>query len=501
MISLVGRLKESPSQEMIDLLFKPSIRSDLKHHYSYLLKINSVHLFMLKSEGIISDEAASKIHSVLTHLQVTGKEALSINPALEDLYFNVEAYIIEQTGPEIGGQMHTGRSRNDILATVTRMRIREEMIEIYELVCTLRRTLIDLATEHTSTLMTGYTHLQPAEPITFAHYLSALLHGFERDFTRLYNCYAHINKSPLGSCALASTTFSINRKFTMELLGFADLLENSLDGIASRDYALEALSALSIFSNSLSRFAQDLYTWCSYEFGYLEVGHSVAVISSIMPQKKNPVTLEHIKAKAGHIQGALVSSLSVLKNTLYSHSRDTSMESMKYTWEAINETKAAIRLMIKTLQTLTVHKDNMAATTRQNFSTVTELANALVRHYHFSFRTAHHIVAEIVNETLNQGLGSDKIEASTVERAIKQVTAKTVSVTKEFVEQALDPERNISLRTVRGGSAPVEVARQLQQLEQTLASDHQKISDLKQALQSADQLYKRYAAELERGAQ
>ncbi|WP_167577952.1 argininosuccinate lyase [Ammoniphilus sp. YIM 78166] len=476
------RLKEKPAQEMIQFLFEPAIKNDLNRSYYHMLAVSKAHLVMLVEQGVIEAEAAKQIAEVIERMESAGPGILEIDPNLEDLYFNIESYIIQQIGMETGGRMHTGRSRNDLYATVTRMASRESLHKLYELILELRGTLLDLAEKHTDTVMPGYTHMQPAEPVTFSHYLSGILHALERDFSRLDQAYERLNLNPLGSGAMASTTFAINRNRTAEFLGFDNIMYNSIDGVASRDYVLEILSGLSILMINLSRLSQDLYTWATDEFAYIEVGNSVAACSSIMPQKKNPITLEHVKAKAAHLQAAYISASSSLKNTPFTHSRDVSTESLKFYWEALYEVEAALKLLIATLQTVTIHEEQMLARTRTNFSTVTELANVLVRELSLSFREAHHIVAGVVTETLNQKQSADQIGSDIIAKISRETLGKEVNLLEDRVKLALDPILNVRARKIAGGSSPSEVERQIHRLKERMELDKTRLNERNAAM-------------------
>ena len=298
-----GKIAKNPAKEVVQYLIGPAIAQDLDRSYQTILDINKAHILMLAEEGIIKTEVARSILDCTQKIaSMQDNPQFEINPNVEDLYFNFERYLLEQTGAEIGGQQHTARSRNDLFACEQRMDIRRYYLNISSLFNELRQTLIEKARENTDTVMSGYTHMQPSEPVTFGHYLSGVLNALERDFERLQNAWKSLNICPLGGGSMGSTTFMINRQRTASLLGFDEPMQNSIDCTASRDYCLEIISAMAIASCTLSRLAYDLYIWSTPEFGYIEVDDSCAVCSSIMPQKKNPMTLEHIKGKAAHLE-------------------------------------------------------------------------------------------------------------------------------------------------------------------------------------------------------
>lgn len=467
-----GKISKAPAEEIVKYLIQPGIAADLARSYQTILDVNQAHVVMLADEGIIGQETARRILEVTRELAaMRGDPQFEITPDVEDLYFNLERYLIQRAGLEIGGQQHTARSRNDMLAAITRIDSRSLYLQLCESLNTLRRNLLQFGRENRETVFSGYTHLQPSEPISMGHYCAALLYALERDYRRISEAYRSLNLSPLGGCAMASTSFPINRVTTAQLLGFDGLLENSIDCVATRDYVLEIVSGFAILANTLSRMAHDFYIWSTPEFDYIEVDDSVAVCSSIMPQKKNPITLEHIKAKAAHLEGIFVSSFSALKNTPYTHARDISTEAVKYYWTALAETEADLALANVTVRTLQVKKKRMLQRARENFCSVTELANYLVRYDGMSFRAAHEVVALVVDHMLTHQKTSDEIDHQVVDAICKKLFDVPCTLTDEQIAAALDPARNVAGKKARGGSSAEETARQLDGLEKVLQAD------------------------------
>ncbi len=465
------RLKSDISSEVIQYIFAPALEAERNRSFESIMDVNKAHLTMLISQGIISNDIGQKIMTALDELIEEGAENLELDPNKEELYFNIEAALIRKVGVEIGGQLHTARSRNDLYATVARMNSRNSLLNVSEQIIRLRKELLNIAEKSLYVVMTSYTHMQPAEPITLAHYLSAVLSALERDYERFIQTFKQINISPLGAGATASTSFNINRQETADLLGFTVAMANSIDGIASRDYVLEALSAMNILMNNLSRFSHDLYIWATDEFGIVEVNDSVAACSSIMPQKKNPITLEHIKAKSGHVIGALVSATSCLKNTSYGHSRDAT-ESFKYLWDAFSEVEASLHLMTATVTTLKFNEEKMFLRTLENFSTVTELANTIVRESNLSFREAHQIVGHLVSQMIEEKKSVTQIDSDKIKEISKLTVGKEIRLSDKAIQNALDPIANVGSRSTSGGPAPIEVQRQLEKLNERLHQDN-----------------------------
>ncbi len=485
------RIKEQPAPEVIEYLFKPGISNDLARSYSTILAINEAHVVMLMEEGIISKEVCKKILTISKEMDLLGEPTFAINYNLEDLYFNMEAYLIKKVGLDVGGQQHTGRSRNDMLATMIRMDSRDIFLRLCGMFNDLREVLLHAAQENLDVVMSGYTHLQPSEPITMGHYFAGILHALDRDYQRIINAYSRLNRCPLGSGAMASTSFKINRETTSRLLGFDGYMGNSLDGVASRDYVMEIEAAFGIMMNNLSRMAHDLYVWATPEYGYIEVGGSVAVCSSIMPQKKNPMTLEHIKAKAAHLEGMFVSAFSCLKSTPFTHARDISCESVSYYYSALKEVEATIQLTLITMKTIKVNKEVMLKRAKNNFCTVTELANNLVRYNGISFREAHEIVAEIVAYMVEHKKSSEEIDQGILAELSMKAFSRKMTFTNEQIANALHPRLNVCSKDVAGGPAPKETAEQLHRLSESLKNDtkgltllQKKIAMAKTALQT-----------------
>ena len=482
------RIKESPCDELLTYIFRPAIAYDLQESYQSIVAINKAHVMMLAEEGIITKETAKKILEVTLDIErMQNEPKFAIDTDKEDLYFNMEKYLIDQTDLHIGGQQHTARSRNDLLATITRINTRTQYFKLAEIFLKLRTTILEAVEKNTQSIMSGYTHLQPSEPSTFGAYLSAISSALERDYARFQNAYASLNLCPLGGCAVASTSFAINRNTTADLLGFDAPIANSIDCVASRDYALEIVNALAMMSNTLSRMAQDLYVWATPDFNYIEVGGCTAACSSIMPQKKNPITLEHIKAKAAHLEGFYVSLFSSMKNVAFTHSRDISSEAIRFFWYALKEAEAQMQLTIPTIKTLQVNQDVMLKKAGENFCTVTELANYLVRYDGISFRAAHEIVGSVVVKAMAKHLTALEINRTLVNETCLELFSKETSLNDELINKALDPVLNVAAKKYEGGSAEEEVNSQLQKLRTALAKDNEILAARKEKIKSAEQ--------------
>ena len=467
-----GKMKKAPAKELVDYLIRPAIATDLERSYQTLLDINKAHVLMLAKQGIIANDVAKQILQVTQ--DIAGMQAhpeFEIIPDVEDLYFNFERYLIKRTSLEIGGQQHTARSRNDMFATEIRYDTRRYFLTLCEHFNNLRRSFLKIARENTDAVMSGYTHLQPSEPITLAHYCSAILNAMARDYERMSHVWSTVNQCPLGGGSMGSTTFDIDRHYTAKLLGFDKPLENSLDCVAGRDFTLELAAAMATAGLTFSRIAMDLTLWATPEYGYIELDDSVSGCSSIMPQKKNPIALEHVRAKSGHLEAFYVSLCTGMKNVPYMHCRDISTESVRYFWTAMTEFLHDADLLNASLREMKVHKEHMVESARRNFCTVTELANYLVRIDKISFREAHEIVADVVGYLNEKHLMADQITLDELNMFCQKLFNFTSKLTADDLKAALDPVKNAQSKTCWGGTAEAEVSRQLDVIEAQLEKD------------------------------
>jgi len=457
--SKVGeRLAQPPAPEVIEHLYGPRMQEELATSFGYLTSVNEAHVSMLCHQEIITEQDGGALLRAIGALAAAGAGQLELDPEREDLYYNYEQAVIARTGHEVGGRMHTGRSRNDLGATMSRMRCRDVLLELIAATCRCRQALLERAGEHLETVMPGYTHLQPAQPVTYGHWLLAIEQAMGRDTERLFGALERTNLCPLGAAALAGTGFDIAREMTSAWLGFSGLAVNTLDAVASRDFFLETLAAGALLGATLSRMAQDLYVWYTNEFGLVDLPDRVAGTSSIMPQKKNPVVLEHIKGRTSHVIGALVTALATVRNANYSNVIDANREGLRPGWTALVELKVSLDLATVAVESAMPRADVMLERCRKNFSTVTELADELVRLWNISFRDAHEVVGAVVREALAAGLDAGGITAKLVEAEAHRLLEGEYTISEQAVKQALDPLQNVQARRHTGGPAPEAVA-------------------------------------------
>ncbi|HPX78434.1 MAG TPA: argininosuccinate lyase, partial [Methanobacterium sp.] len=381
-----------------------------------------------------------------------GINELDMDPSVEDIHMAVENYVTSQVG-EVAGFMHTGKSRNDQVATDLRLVLKEELRDIHLDLLNFISTLLDLADAHTETIMVGYTHLQHAQPTTFAHHLLSYAYALKRDYDRIKDAYKRVDMSPLGSAALTTTSFAIHRKRTAELLGFSSIVENSIDGVSSRDFMLETVSSLSILCTTLSKICEELIIWSTYEFGLVEIAGEYSSTSSIMPQKKNPDVAEIARAKCARVFGELVAILTMLKSLPQSYNRDL-QEVTPHLWNAVDNSHALLNIIADMLSTTKFNKERGVELAEANFSTATELADLMVREKKLPFRVAHQIVGRTVGKAIEEGLMPSDITPEYIDAVANELTGEKLKLDSELVKNALDPQQVIRNRKIIGGPAP-----------------------------------------------
>jgi len=480
------RLREATAPEVCDFIYAPRLVG-FAEGFPYLGDVNKAHVVMLAEQGLIDRGQAAALARGILDLEAAGPGAVPLDPLREDAYFNYEAALIERLGTDVGGRLHIGRSRNDILATLDRLRARDVLAEVLETLQQVRTTALEGAERHATTVMPGHTHLQPAQPITYGFYLAGVAQALERDSLRLAATLDSMNQSPLGAAAFAGTPFAIDRARTAELLGFDGYLDNALDAVASRDFILEGLSHLSLLAVFWSRVAQDYFVWATHEFGLVEFPDSVAGTSSIMPQKKNPVVLEYLKGRSGHIAGLLMAATMTVKGTHFSHSGDANREGTRGFWEAAEETLRCLRLLDLVLRTAEPDAVRGLEQSALDFSTATGLADLIVREGGLSFREAHHVVGAVVRQALDAGLPARAIDGAMLDQAAQAVIGRPLGLDAARVGESLDPTANVASRQSPGGPAAPALMRTLAaaRARLTLEQDRQAARRARQAQSQA----------------
>lgn len=399
------------------------------------------HAGMLGKQNIIPEEDAKLIQKTLKEILAdieAGK--VHFDEKAEDIHMNIETILIERIG-DVGKRLHTGRSRNDQVALDIRMYLKDEITDIQALIKTLLIALNDIARANTKTIMPGYTHLQNAQPVTLAHHVLAYAEMFKRDYARLSDTYKRTNVLPLGSGALAATTYPLDRVAVMEALGFDSITLDSMDGVSDRDFVIELLSALSIIMMHLSRFCEEIVLWSSQQFKFIELDDAYSTGSSIMPQKKNPDMAELIRGKTGRVYGHLMAMLTVMKGLPLAYNKDM-QEDKEGVFDAIDTLKMCLPVFTRMLETMTVNKDNMYSAAQKGFMNATDAADWLVKHS-VPFRDAHAIIGQLVLYCINN---NKNLEDLTLDEY------KAVSpVFDESIYPAISLETCVNTRIVDGG--------------------------------------------------
>ena len=374
--------------------------SQLENHFA--------HVIMLAEQKIITRQDAAAILKALLKLKEMGPDKIPFRPGLTDLYSNVEEWLIDELGIQVGGRVHTGRSRNDMNSTIERMHARRTILDLCEAITLLLKTLLVMAQEHKEPVIPAYTHhSQQAQPITLGHFYTSCFQMFSRDMERLLESYARVNLSTMGGAAVATTSFPVNRERVAELLGFDGPTRNSMDSVSDRDYVIELLSAFSTIMMHLSRFSEEIILWNSNEYRFVEIDDAYSTGSSIMPQKKNPDIAELVRGKTGRVYGALTSILTTMKGIPLAYNKDM-QEDKELTFDAIDTVKGCLALFTGMISTMQFNKQNMEASAKNGFTNATDAADYLVNHG-VPFRDAHGIVGRLVLTCIDKGISLDEL--------------------------------------------------------------------------------------------
>jgi len=439
-----GRFSE-PASELVKH-FTASVSFD-RRLAEYDIEGSLAHARMLRAVGIIGKDDLAAIEKGLAQIRSEiGSGAFPWSEAHEDVHFNIERRLIELAG-EAGKRLHTGRSRNDQVATDIRLFLRAAIDQSLGLLRGLQRALLDLADAHTETVMPGFTHLQVAQPVSFAHHVMAYFEMFSRDVQRLSDCRKRVNRLPLGSAALAGTSFPIDRQVVAKELGFDGVCENSIDAVADRDFAIEFCACAALIMMHLSRFCEELILWANPRFGFIELADRFCTGSSIMPQKRNPDVAELVRGKTGRVTGHLVALLTLMKGQPLAYNRDN-QEDKEPLFDAVDTLTACLSVFTELLAGIKVNREAMANAARQGHATATDLAEYLVRKG-MPFREAHEAVSQAVRFAEGRGC-----ELADLKLAELQKFAPAVG---KDVFSALTLEGSLKSRTHIGATAPARV--------------------------------------------
>ena len=438
--------------------FNSSISFDVRM-YRQDIQGSIAHATMLGRQGIINQSEAEAIINGLTAiLQDIEDDKVEFSLENEDIHMNIEAMLTERIG-SAGKRLHTGRSRNDQVAVDFRLYVKQEIPKIIGMLLDFEQVLIDKAEENTQTVMPGYTHLQRAQPTTFAHFMMAYANMIRRDITRLVDCMERMDECPLGAGALATSSYPVDRHLTASLLGFKKPTENSMDSVSDRDFAIEFLSACSILMMHLSRFSEEIILWSSWEFKFVEMDDAYSTGSSIMPQKKNPDVAELVRGKTGRVYGSLITLLTVMKGLPLAYNKDM-QEDKEPVFDAIDTVEMCIPVFGSMIRTMTVLPRNMRLAASGGFINATDCADYLTRKG-MPFREAYMIVGRLVNNCLKSG---DTLDTLTL-RDFRAVSG----LFDNDIYEALSLKRCVNGRSVVGGPAEQEVQRQINYIRDFVA--------------------------------
>ena len=448
-----------PAPVYAETVLSANFEDAKKYFLDALLEIHTAHTLMLARQGILPSATARACLEAVTKLNRAQILAARYDGHSEDLFFYVQNLLTQLAGEDVAGRMHTARSRNDIDLTMYRMCLRRDILRITEETAEVRAALLNLAEAHVETIMPAYTHTQPAQPTTLAHYLLAAVEFFGRDTQRLRAAFATANRNPLGACAITTTGFPIDRDYTARLLGFEGLQLNSYGAIGAVDYLAEAAGAIAVLMLNLGKLVQDLLLWCTPEFGFLRLSDAYVQSSSIMPQKRNPVALEHVRILASKSFSQAQAVLNCVHNTPFGDIVDSEDDLQPLVFAMCVDASRALRLFAGVARHAEVDRERMCRAVNRSFLTVTELADTLVREEGLSFAVAHRLVAASVRAAGRED--SPEHVVNEMERLALEVVGKKLSEQREVWLRALDPVHFIAIRTIPGGPAPNAVRAQI----------------------------------------
>ena len=476
-----ARLKSPEAARQLKYNDLPKLQAE-KKKFNEFFSVDLAHTVMLVEQSIISIESGRAILKQLLVAKQLGEDGFPIDVRKGSFLLQVESFLFSAIGEDIGGQMHTGRSRIDQGATVRRLYQRNRMLDVMERLLALQIVIAERAEKHARTIMPGYTHMQQAQPWVFGHYLLSFSSRLHDSFERLTQAFARVNRNPLGAVGLAGTSWPLNRQRTTHLLGFDGLVENSKLG-REAFYGVDAISALSFVMADLSDLASDLHIWSTTEFGLVECDDSYCGTSSIFPQKKNPTALETVRRAAGASVTWVATALASFRGE---GTGDQAMRELPVLDEALNMTEGMVDLFTGVMETLIVHEDRMADALKDSWCTSSNLADVIVRECKMSFRQVHHIVARVVRDSLANGVAPKKLTGALVDQAAKDIAGKPLGLSDEVIQSALDPRQFVETRVTDGSVGPRQIAKLIDQALAERKGDIHWLNETRARLRAAD---------------
>lgn len=451
-----------PSKTYMSMVLEPAYDEAKTQFIDSMLEIHYAHLIMLVEQGLIKEAEAKKIAKAVQKLDVETIKMSSYTGEFEDLFFEVEHSLIEEAG-DIAGNLHIARSRNDMGIAIYRMTLRTKLLVLIEKALKLREALIALTAEHKETVMIGYTHTQQAQPTTLSHYLNAMTDILTRDIHRMQAAFKTVNRSSMGAAALTTSGFAINRERMKELLGFEEMIDNAWDAVAGADYIAETATSVQLSALNLGRSMQDFLLWGTQEYGAFLLSAPYVQISSIMPQKRNPVSMEHMRALLSSVAGDCQTVLLMVHNTPFGDIVDTEDDMQPYIWKAVEKLGGIYDLLTSVLLTMEVNKEVLLKRAKESFANVTELADTIVRKDGLSFRQAHHVVSSTVKELMRSGERTlHSLTMELLNNQFMKIVGKHSSLSEEELKQCLSPEYFVQIRSLEGGPSPTRMEKTIE---------------------------------------
>ncbi|MFC3745100.1 argininosuccinate lyase [Paenibacillus sp. GCM10012306] len=475
---------EFPGKTYVEAVLEPAYNHAKQELLLPMIAVHKAHLVMLFEQSLLSKQDATNIAKALLGIDREQLRQGSYNGQFEDLFFEVEDKLLKLSDNS-SSNLHLARSRNDMGIAIYRITLRQKLLRTLSSALELNASLLSFAGKHTDTIFIAHTHTQQAQPTTIAHYIAAVSDSLVRDVRRLQAAYANCNLSSLGAAALTTSGFDINRERVAELLAFDGLIENSYDAVSGTDYVAEIASGTQLAAINLGRFAQELLLWCTQEFAVAKVAAPFVQISSIMPQKRNPVSIEHIRSLLSSIAGTSQTVLTMIHNTPFGDIVDTEDDLQPYAWKSLDTLEAVYRLLSKVIDSLEINNDVLHRRAAASFATVTELADTLVREEGIPFRSAHSIVSKLVSQAVEQGQGARDLSLEALNEIAIATIGVPLTLSEEKLKLALDPEHFVHVRKLRGGPSPVEIKRALEAQNHRLHGLEQWLSERETHLATA----------------
>jgi argininosuccinate lyase len=478
-----SRLSKGPATVVVEDFYARWLEAT-RPLFEKLIEYNEAHVVELQAAGVISRPDAKQLLKTLGWMRLQGVDGFRFDPALEDLAPNLEGIVVSRLGEAVGGRLLTGRARGEVTNVGMRLLLRENYLELLEALNALRREVLALARQHVNTVMPSYTHAQHAQPTTLGHYLACVSEALETDFARLADCYGRLNTSFAESGIGQGTAYPIDRHRVASLLGFDGLIENTRYALLCWDRTLEVLAQAAICAVNINRFSDDLFYWCTYEFGMVELADEYSGTSYIMPQKKNPYVLEELSVIPGRAIGTFAQDAFRWNRVSYglaTHIGGVKTDASK----TVREVCSAAKMLAGVVATLTVRKELMRERAGVHFTQASELADTLVRETGISFRTAHRVVGNVVREALAAGCKPHEIDVAMIDAAAIKVTGKPLGLSAEILKRSTDPVYLIRSRIVVGATAPDTVVSALANRDAQLQHDATRLETMQSSVSAA----------------